>query len=182
MIKLITEDLVLRSSTFNDMEQFYQWETTEAVKQFLSMGEDRTYEDAVREYIHHDESPRHIQFTVCLKDEEGNPGEPIGRIILGDLEEGWKVEVWRIYIGNTSYRGLGYGKQALRAVRNYCFEELGLERVYLDHYTGNPAAFLYKSLGFKYEGVLRNNCRKNGKYYDVHLMSILREEYFQLVD
>lgn len=59
----------------------------------------------------------------------------------------------------------------------YCFDVLGLERLYLDHYTGNPAVGLYLSLGFKYEGVLRKNCRKNGILYDVHLMSMLREEY-----
>ena len=47
----------------------------------------------------------------------------------------------------------------------------------LDHYTGNPAAFLDQSLGFQYEGVLRKNCRKNGILYDVHLMSMLRDEY-----
>ena len=59
----------------------------------------------------------------------------------------------------------------------HCFRDLALERLYLDHYTGNPAAYLYQSLGFQYEGVLRRNCRKNGVLYDVHLMSMLREEY-----
>lgn len=60
----------------------------------------------------------------------------------------------------------------------YCFEDLNLQRLYLDHYTGNPAGFLYEKLGFQREGVLRKNCRKNGVLYDVHLMSMLREEYF----
>jgi RimJ/RimL family protein N-acetyltransferase len=35
------------------------------------------------------------------------------------------------------------------------------------------------SLGFTYEGVLRKNCRKNGDLKDVHLMSMLKEEYDQ---
>ena len=60
---------------------------------------------------------------------------------------------------------------------DYCFGELKLERMYLDHYTGNPASHMYLSLGFQYEGVLRQNCRKNGILYDVHLMSMLRPEY-----
>lgn len=74
-------------------------------------------------------------------------------------------------------RGKGYGKEAMLAMMEYCFGQLGLERLYLDHYTGNPAAYLYLSLGFQYEGVLRKNCRKNGVLYDVHLMILLREEY-----
>ena len=49
----------------------------------------------------------------------------------------------------------------------------------MDHDTGNPAAQLYLNLGFQYEGVLRKNCRKNGVLYDVHLMSMLAEEYFE---
>ena len=53
----------------------------------------------------------------------------------------------------------------------------GLQRMYLDHYTGNPASKLYTGLGLKYEGILRHNCRKNGVLYDVHLMSMLRDEY-----
>ena len=65
----------------------------------------------------------------------------------------------------------------MEAIMDYAFNDLELERFYLDHYTGNPASELYLSLGFKYEGVLRKNCRKNGVLYDVHLMSILREEY-----
>ena len=88
--------------------------------------------------------------------------------------------LWRIYIADEKLRCKGYGKEAMLAVMKYCFEELGLERLYLDHYTGNPAAGLYISLGFKYEGVLRSNCRKNGKLYDVHLMSMLKSEYEEI--
>ena len=41
----------------------------------------------------------------------------------------------------------------------------------------DPAQFLYEKLGFQHEGMLRKNCRKNGVLYDVHLMSMLAEEY-----
>jgi ribosomal-protein-alanine N-acetyltransferase len=55
-----------------------------------------------------------------------------------------------------------------------------MERVTLDHYTGNLAGNLYLKLGFKYEGIMRHAAKKDGKYYDLHLMSMLREEYFDL--
>jgi RimJ/RimL family protein N-acetyltransferase len=67
----------------------------------------------------------------------------------------------------------------MEATMKLCFEDFGMKRVYLDHYTGNPAAHLYLNLGFQYEGVLRKNCRKNGVLYDVHLMSMLAEEDFE---
>ena len=116
-------------------------------------------------------------------DAEGAAGtRKIGRIVLADIEDGWKAEIWRVYIADTALRGKGLGKQAMEAIMGYCFDVLDLQRLYLDHYTGNPAANLYLSLGFIYEGVLRHNCRKNGVLYDVHLMSMLRSEYEALFE
>ncbi len=63
----------------------------------------------------------------------------------------------------------------------YLFEELDMQRVTLDYFTGNvKAANLYRRLGFVDEGVARNACSKDGIYYDLNLMSILRDEYFAI--
>ncbi|MDM8533724.1 GNAT family protein [Clostridiaceae bacterium HSG29] len=170
-----TKDLIIRNSIWDDIDIFYKWELTSEVNVFFSISENQSYETVARTYSHYDDNPNQRQYTIVLKETK----KPIGRIILGDLIEGWKVEVFRIYIGDQELRNKGYGRQAMEAIMKLCFEEWNLERVYLDHYTGNPASFLYKSLGFKYEGILRNNCRKNGKLHDVHLMSMLKDEYIQ---
>lgn len=171
-----TNDLIIRPSEWEDIDDFYQWEQKPEVTEFFSIKDGQTKEDVIRKYIADDENPQAEQFTILLKKGEGEP-ERIGRIVLGDIEDGWKAEIWRIYIADTALRGKGYGKQAMEAMMGYLFDILNLQRVYLDHYTGNPASYLYLSLGFKYEGVLRHNCRKNGVLYDVHLMSMLRDEY-----
>lgn len=175
MKTLETNDLIIRPSVWDDLTFFHLWEQDEKVTKFFSIGDDRPFDAVAREYIHHDESPAHEQFTIVLKE----TGNPIGRIVLGDIEPEWKLEIWRIYIADTALRGKGYGRQAMSTIMKYCFEDLLMQRLYLDHYTGNPAGYLYQSLGFKYEGILRNNCRKNGVLHDVHLMSILREEYLR---
>ena len=67
----------------------------------------------------------------------------------------------------------------MKEVLEYCFTFLHMERVTLDYFTGNKrAAALYESLGFKNEGIARNAAKKYGRYYDLHLMSILRSEFF----
>ena len=186
---LETNDLIIRPSEWDDLEDFCRWEQLPEVTEFFSIRDGQTMEDVVRKYVADEEDPKAQQFTILLKEEGVEAAQAgdgtlqyagtrkIGRIVLADIEDGWKGEIWRIYIGDKSLRGKGYGKQAMEAMMGYCFDVLGLERLYLDHYTGNPAAGLYLSLGFKYEGVLRKNCRKNGILYDVHLMSMLREEY-----
>ena len=179
-----TERLVIRPSRWDDTDTFYEWELLPEVTKFFSIRDSQSKEDVVRKYVADSDDPKARQFTICLK--AGTPGIPeaggrmIGRIVLADIEDEWKAEIWRIYIADTALRGRGLGKEAMLAMMKYCFEELNLKRLYLDHYTGNPASFLYQSLGFKYEGVLRDNCRKNGRLYDVHLMSILASEYAEL--
>lgn len=187
---LETNDLIIRPSEWADLDDFYMWEQLPEVTEFFSIRDGQTMEDVVKKYVSDEKDPKAQQFTILLK-QEGPGGfkaddftygqtRKIGRIVLADIEDGWKGEIWRIYIGEKTLRGKGYGKQAMEAMMGYCFDVLGFERLYLDHYTGNPAAGLYLSLGFRYEGVLRKNCRKNGILYDVHLMSMLREEYEDL--
>ena len=179
-----TERLVIRPSRWDDTDTFYEWELLPEVTKFFSIRDNQSKEDVVRKYVADSDDPKARQFTICLK--AGTPGIPetggrmIGRIVLADIEDEWKAEIWRIYIADTALRGRGLGKEAMLAMMKYCFEEPNLKRLYLDHYTGNPASFLYQSLGFKYEGVLRDNCRKNGRLYDVHLMSMLASEYAEL--
>ena len=189
---LETNDLIIRPSEWADLDDFYMWEQLPEVTEFFSIRDGQTMEDVVKKYVSDEKDPKAQHFTILLKQEEPDgfkvddfsygQTRKIGRIVLADIEDGWKGEIWRIYIGEKALRGKGYGKQAMEAMMGYCFDVLGLERLYLDHYTGNPAAGLYLSLGFKYEGVLRKNCRKNGVLYDVHLMSMLREEYEALFE
>ena len=186
---LETKDLIIRPSRWEDIEIFYPWELEPAVTKFFSIRDGQTMEDVIKKYIADDTDPKAIQFTICMKPEDWDEAEdrdaaaasaqPIGRIVLADIEDGWKAELWRIYIADTALRGKGLGKQSMVAMMSYCFDVLGLQRLYLDHYTGNPASGLYLSLGFQYEGVLRQNCRKNGVLYDVHLMSMLKDEYYE---
>lgn len=173
-----TKDLVIRPSEWKDIETFYQWELMPEVAEFFSIADNQSKECVVRKYLDDRDNPKAEQYTIILKNERKPDEEKlIGRIVLADIEEGWKGEIWRIYIADKSLRNRGLGRQAMEAIMDYCFNVLNFERLYLDHYTGNPAAFLYKSLGFSYEGVLRKNCRKNGILYDVHLMSMLKEEF-----
>lgn len=176
---LETKDLIIRPSEFDDLKQFYQWELLPEVTKFFSIKDNQTEEEVHHKYFSDLDDPSNEQFTILLKNEDGT-NSTIGRIVLGDIIKGWKGEVWRIYIGDTSLRGKGYGRQAMEAIMQYCFQVLELQRLYLDHYTGNPAEYLYRNLGFTKEGVLRHNCRKNGILYDVHLFSMLRDEYENL--
>lgn len=91
----------------------------------------------------------------------------------GELSFWLAVEAW----------GQGYMSEAVQAVVQYGFENLGLNRLYAYHMLRNPASgrLLGKS-GFRQEGLLRQRVRKWGKFEDVALCAILRQEWQQALE
>lgn len=170
-----SKNLIIRPTIFSDCEWFVKWETEPSVTEFFSINSDRTYEDIVREFVAREFDQTRLQYTICSKEEI-----PIGRIYISRIDvESDSLDITRIYIGDKENRSKGYGEEALRLILEYCFMNLHMERVTLDHFEGNNvAATLYGKLGFKHEGLARNACKKNGKYYDLHLLALLRAEYY----
>lgn len=167
-----SENILIRKSIFDDCEIFTRWEQQDYVKEFLTINKERTYEEVVREFILREQDPSNEQYTIIHKN------KPIGRIYLSKISKEFdSIDITRIYIGEKEYLGKGYGRECMELLLDYCFNELKMERVSLDHYTGNAAGNLYLKLGFKYEGVMRNSAKKDNEYFDLHLMSMLREEY-----
>lgn len=76
----------------------------------------------------------------------------------------------------------GFMTEALQAVLRYSFEEMGINRIEAQHEVGNPASgAVMRKCGMVHEGTLRSRLYNKGRYVDVELYSILRQEYLQLV-
>lgn len=174
-----TKNLVIRETIFEDCEYFAKWETDPEITQYLSYDEERSYKDVVEEWVIDKMDPTKLQFTIVKKDIR----QPIGRIYISRIDRHCdSLDITKLYIAGEENRHAGLGKEMLRELLEYCFVFLHMERVTLDHYTGNKAAAaLYEKLGFQKEGLARNAAKKNGRYYDLHLLSLLRTEFFEKV-
>ena len=76
----------------------------------------------------------------------------------------------------------GYMTQALNAVLDYTFRELGFNRVEAQHETDNGASgAVMRNCGMTKEGTLRSRLYNKGRYVDVDLYSILRKEYMSRI-
>jgi hypothetical protein len=82
-----------------------------------------------------------------------------------------------IYVGDMEYRSGGYGSDALRALIKYGFNDLNLNKIWCEVYTNNDALDIYRHIGFKDEGLIRQHYFNDGKYWDSNLLSLLRCEY-----
>ena len=98
-------------------------------------------------------------------------------ILRGLMEDSGSIELKRIVVATP---GRGLGRTILEELIRIAFEELMAHRLFLDVYEDNHRArHLYESLGFKYEGVMRDAALREGEYFSLHLMSMLDREYAQ---
>jgi RimJ/RimL family protein N-acetyltransferase len=96
-------------------------------------------------------------------------------ILRGINENSRAIEIKRIAVA-VPERGLG--RRMLTELMRIAFCELGAHRLFLDVYEHNARArHLYESLGFQYEGLMREAARLEDSWCNLCLMSILESEY-----
>ncbi len=107
---------------------------------------------------------------------EAERGEVLAYAILrGITEDSRAIELKRIVVA-VPERGLG--RRILSELIRIAFRELGAHRFFLDVYEDNARArHLYESLGFQYEGLMRDAARREDRWCNLCLMSILETEY-----
>jgi RimJ/RimL family protein N-acetyltransferase len=113
-------------------------------------------------------------FVICVAADE----RPIGEIMLADLDHTNGSAQVGIVIGEPDQWGKGYGTDAVRALVDFGFAELRLERIWLEVGTENPRAQRsYEKAGFTQEATFRHDRWEGGRYTDGHVMSILHDEW-----
>jgi len=81
-------------------------------------------------------------------------------------------------IGEKQLWGKGLGSDALRIAIRLAFDKLNLNRLWLTTLVNNSRAVrCYEKCGFVREGLLRQESFVDGKYRDVLMMALLREDY-----
>lgn len=102
----------------------------------------------------------------------------VGSCQLHSINKVHRVAELQIRLGDTAARGKGYGKSAVRLLLRFGFADLNLNRIFVHVFADNAAAIrLYESVGFKNEGTLRSAAFIDGKFVDVRVMGILKDEF-----
>lgn len=119
------------------------------------------------------QDPAEITLAVCLADGDRH----IGNCSLSGIERENRTATLGIFIGEEDCRGRGFGAEALRLLCRFGFDELDLRKIRLDVQAENAAAIkTYERLGFKREGLLREEVYRKGRTLDVVRMGLLKEE------
>lgn len=134
----------------------------------------RARQKAWREALLKDES-RLFFMIVDLRS-----GQPAGTIGLDHIDRlNQSAEIGNVLIGERRFRGAGLAREASALLLDFAFSRLNLRRVYLYVFAENkPAVSLYRALGFKREGILREAAFSDGRFKDLLLMAVLKGEVY----
>ena len=169
-----TGRLILRRFTVNDAEaMFRNWANDPEVTKYLTWpphGDVEVTRNLLKSWVAEYEKPDHYQWVI----EFG--GEPIGSIAVVSLDDRIKKCEIGYCIGKAFWRR-GIMTEALAAVINYMFDNVGMERVEARHDTNNPnSGAVMKKCGMKYEGTMRRSDWNNQGICDAARYAILRDE------
>lgn len=160
----------LRAFENEDVKHLHRWFNE---KESLSM--------VGRTPITYDETEQYVlnmrKDNAVIMGIENKEKEFVGWIHLTDISPSHgRAEIGLLLA--PEYRGRGYGEDAMKNMIEMGFNQLRLNRMYLTTRGINERAIgLYKKLGFKVEGTLRQHAFINGKYYDTIFMGLLFSEW-----
>lgn len=81
-----------------------------------------------------------------------------------------------LYIA-PALHGQGFGRKGLELLLTHGFKNLGLNVIWGEVFDGNPAAKLFRRLGFVKEGTRREFYFRDGKFIDAHIVSLTAGEW-----
>ena len=172
-----TSRLILRRAIREDAEpMFRNWASDPEVTKYLTWP---TYEKVETAYqildlwVHEYEKLDYYQWMIVLKE----LGEPIGSISV--VRQNDRVEEAEIgYCIGSRWWHRGIMTEALTAVIEYLFTEVGMNRVAARHDPNNPhSGGVMRKCGMKYEGTHRACDRNNQGICDAAQYAILRSEW-----
>lgn len=165
--------VVLRRLQQSDLATRVRWLNDPAVNRYLSYDLPVTMEgtqawfDRVNNHANRHE-------LVVLADGR----DPIGFAGFLNIDTRVGRAEHHIFIGSESHRGRGYGSAAYRALADYGFTVLGLNRIYGYQHVDNVAAHRTTArAGWTQEGLLRQDGLYHGIPTDRYVISLLRHEW-----
>jgi UDP-4-amino-4,6-dideoxy-N-acetyl-beta-L-altrosamine N-acetyltransferase len=159
----------IRAMLHTDLERVLRWRNHPEVRRYMY----------TQQEISLDEHRKWFERTLQDKKKHlliyESGGEPLGFLNIGELARG-HIADWGFYVAPDAPKGTG--RQLGTAGVRHAFEDLQLHKL-----CGQALAFnersvrFHQSLGFRQEGVLRDQHFDGERYHDVVCFGLLRHEW-----
>lgn len=107
--------------------------------------------------------------------------KPLGVVSISEISLTYDSCFWAFYLGDSSVRGAGIGAKVEFTMLNYVFETLKLNKLRCEVLISNQQVIsMHEKFGFRREALYREHVKKEGQYYDVVGLAMLKKEWEQL--
>jgi RimJ/RimL family protein N-acetyltransferase len=171
-----TTRLILRRFKIEDAEDMYEnWASDPEVTRFLTWPAHSDVEitkKILTDWVSRYEDGGYFNWAMELKED----GAVIGNISVVKLNEDTEAADMG-YCMSRAYWGRGLMSEALKAVMDYLFDEVGLNRIAACHDVNNPkSGRVMDKAGMKQEGILRAAGKNNQGICDEVWHSMIRSD------
>ncbi|TCN25226.1 GNAT family N-acetyltransferase [Mesobacillus foraminis] len=174
--RLETKRLVLREVTTEDSNSLLKYLSDEEVMKYYGLNPFQSINDALDEiswYQSIQKNKTGIRWGITLKDQ--------GAVIGSCGFHNSVLQHFRTEIGfelSKDHWGKGIAFEAVQAIISYGFEHLDLQRIEaLIEPPNSSSQRLVEKLGFIREGLLRNYEFTCGKFDDLYMYSLLKQDF-----
>jgi len=172
---LIGKKVILEEIDPNSIEQMRKWRNDSDLRRYFREYRYITKDMQEKWYAErgNNTDSRHVYFQIMeIKDDSK---ELIGCCGLHYID--WRVRSaeFGIFLGKS--RGGGRGKESMLLLFDYGFKELNLHKIWAEVYDFNSAIDVYRHIGFKDDGILRDSQFCEGRYINSYMISMLEDEW-----
>jgi len=155
-MKLEPSTVTLRPLLAADIEMLRKWRNSEPIRNSFVYNSEITAEQQALWFEKYEKDDTDRMFIALYED------IPVGASALYNIDkQKGQAEFGRLMLGDLSKRGLGLGKQITSLTTNLGFQEMKLNRIYLEVFEENPYALkIYEDLGYKITGHSIKNDKK----------------------
>lgn len=178
--KLGTERLDLRLLNESDIpEMFSITQKYPDMARYMTWNSPKTLDEAQEKFLKKDcRDAEDLNFGIFLKENS----KFVGRVSVRNFhlfqQDAVKRSVFLSFWLTPEVQGKGLGTEFLKEVCRFCFEDIGLHKIFAGVFTANiPSQKLLAKIGFREIGLLRKHYLKNGEYYDSTRYELLAEDF-----
>ncbi|MEM7037357.1 MAG: UDP-4-amino-4,6-dideoxy-N-acetyl-beta-L-altrosamine N-acetyltransferase [Bacteroidota bacterium] len=165
-------EIALRPLSEADLETVRNWRNSPEVARYMYTGNHITaaQQQAWFQRVNADPTKRFWMIEYA--------GRAVGVVNVVALHATHRSCHLGIYFGAQDIRGKGLGRGTMRLLLARVFGELGMNKIVAEAFSWNGQAIaLYEKMGFRQEGVFRQEIWKDGKFHDVVRLALLAEEW-----
>lgn len=167
--------ITLRKIEESDLEQIMRWRMDPDITRYMNTDPQLTLERQ-KEWLRGIRSRQDVKYWLIEAD-----GLPAGVINTGGLEALDGSCTWGYYVGEKRLRSIKTALSLEMSLYDYVFEKLGRKTLYGDIFTLNQGVIqLHLLCGSKIVEEKKACVCKNGRYYDVTIMSMEAERWQEL--